>query len=71
MTKQEAERKALESKPNHRVIGVKELEKCFVVNVVPNNYDAEEDGVYIGGGIRVDKKTGVCKLFNPMLEGMR
>lgn len=70
MTVEEAKKIALEHRPEHYVESVTELEKCFVVSLLPDNY-SEEDGLYIGGGIRVDKKTGKCKLFNPMLEGGR
>lgn len=70
MRREEAEKKALEVKPNHKVFKTVELEKCFVVSLVPNEHDTK-NGLYIGGGIRVDKKTGECRLYNPMLEGIR
>ena len=71
MTRQEAENKALKARPGMKILGTKELEKCFVVNMVPEKYDEKEDGLYIGGAMRVDKKTGKLNLYNPMLEGMR
>lgn len=69
MTKDEAERKALEARPRHRIIETKELKNCFVVSVLPKNYNEAEDGLYVGGAVRVDKKTGACREFNPLLEG--
>ena len=65
MTEQEAIKKALSTRPGHKLDTVKELDKCFVVCVVPENFDG---GKYIGGAVRVDKKTGECRLYNPMLE---
>lgn len=71
MTSQEAEKKVLEARPDMKIVDTKELEKCFVVNVVPEKYNKKEDGLYIGGAMRVDKKTGKLNLYNPMLEGIR
>lgn len=71
MTSKEAEKKVLDARPGFKVVKTKELEKCFVVSVVPEQYDEKEDGLYIGGAMRVDKKTGKLNLYNPMLEGIR
>ena len=70
MTLEEAKKIVLEKRPGSKIIKTKELDKCFVISVVPNNYN-ENDGLYIGGGVRVDKKTGKTSLFNPMLEDIR
>ena len=71
MTVEEAEKKVLDARPGFKVVKTIELEKCFVVSVVPEKYNEKDDGLYIGGGMRVDKKTGEINLYNPMLEGMR
>ena len=67
MNKQEAERKALEVRPDHIIVETIEKEKYFIVSTVPKNYTYEESGLYIGGGIRVDKETGRIGLYNPLL----
>lgn len=66
----EAKKIALKERPGMKVINVIELEKCFVVNLVPENFD-EKEGMFIGGGTRVDKKTGEVRLYNPMIENLR
>jgi hypothetical protein len=71
MTKEEAIKIALNLRPDRKVIKVTELEKCFVVSTVPKAFDENSGDLYIGGGIRVDKKTGKTSLYNPMLEKMR
>lgn len=71
MTSQEAEKKVLEARPGFRIVKTTELQKCFVVNVVPEKYNEKDDGLYIGGAMRVDKKTGDLNLYNPMIEEMR
>lgn len=70
MTKEEAEKKALEARPNNEIVETFELKDCFVVNTLPKNYSFEENGLYVGGGIRVDKKTGKIGLYNPIRDGM-
>lgn len=70
MTKIEAENKAIESRPNFEIIETIELEKCFVVSTQPKGYNVEEDGMFVGGAVRVDKNTGKCSLFNPVEEGV-
>lgn len=69
MTKDEAIKKALESRPNNEVVEVHELEKCFLVCTLPKNYDEEENGLYVGGGVSVDKETGRCTIYNPFRDG--
>jgi hypothetical protein len=66
----DAEKIVLKERPGMRVLNVVELEKCFVVNVVPKDFN-EKDGMFIGGGTRVDKKTGLVQLYNPMIEDLR
>lgn len=66
----EAETIALRERPGMRVLNTVELEKCFVVNVVPEDFNEKED-MFIGGGTRVDKKTGLVQLYNPMIEDAR
>lgn len=66
----EAETIVLRERPGMRVLNTVELEKCFVVNVVPEDFN-EKEGMFIGGGTRVDKKTGLVQLYNPMIEDMR
>lgn len=65
MTKQEAERKALDYKKNSKVKSTKEFDNYYVVSTVPNTYKPSE-GLYIGGAIKVDKKTGNCVPYNPL-----
>lgn len=69
MTKNEAILKALEIKPGNEVVEVHELERCFLVCTLPKNYDEEENGLYVGGGVSVDKETGRCELYNPLRDG--
>ena len=69
MTKNEAIKKVLEKRPNHKLISVDELDKCFVVSTIPKDFDETADDLYIGGALRVDKKTGIMSPFNPILEG--
>lgn len=71
MTKQEAEKKIQKTFPNLDIKSVKELDQCFVFNLLPKDYDERKDGLFIGGAMRVDKKTGDINLYNPMLEGMK
>lgn len=71
MNKKEAEMKALSARPGMKIVKTTEKEKCFVVSMVPENFDAESDGLFIGGGTRVDKKTGEVNLYNPLLENTR
>lgn len=66
MTKQEAIKKAMESRPNLVVENIKELDKCFVVNMAPAKNLPPL--LFIGGATRVDKQTGKVSLFNPMFE---
>ena len=66
----DAEKIVLKERPGMRVLNTVELEKCFVVNVIPNGFN-EQDGMFIGGGTRVDKKTGLVQLYNPMIEDLR
>jgi hypothetical protein len=66
----EAESIVLKERQGMRVLNTVELEKCFVVNVVPEDFN-EQDGMFIGGGTRVDKKTGLVQLYNPMIEDLR
>lgn len=66
----DAEKIVLKERPGMRVLNTVELEKCFVVNVIPNDFN-EQDGTFIGGGTRVDKKTGLVQLYNPMIEDLR
>lgn len=66
----EAESIVLNKRPGMRILSTVELEKCFVVNVVPKDFDENKD-MFIGGGTRVDKKTGRVQLYNPMIEDMR
>lgn len=65
ITAEEAKVLALKDRVGFVVLGVKELDKCFVVDTAPKAFENE---LYISGGIRVDKKTGKCSLFNPLLE---
>lgn len=69
-TKQEAEKMALKARPNMRVVNTVELEKCYVVNMVPVDYPDNAD-LFMGGGTRIDKKTGNARLYNPLLEDKR
>ena len=66
----DAEKIVLKERPEMRVLNTVELEKCFVVNVVPKDFN-ERDGMFIGGGTRVDKKTGLVQLYNPLIEDLR
>lgn len=66
----DAEKIVLKERPGMRVLNTVELEKCFVVTVVPKDFN-ERDGMFIGGGTRVDKKTGLVQLYNPMIEDLR
>ena len=68
MTKQEAINKVLKIRPDCKIISVDEKSKCFVVSTIPKNFDINSNDLYIGGAIRVDKKTGVVGQFNPLLE---
>ena len=70
MNREEAIKKALSARPKMKVESVKEMEKCYVINMVPESYK-KDSGIYIGGGIRVDKKTGETRLYNPMIENLR
>ena len=69
MEKEQAIKNALKSYPIEKMVvkSVKEMDDYFVVSLVPKDYK-KEYGIYIGGGIRVDKKTGVCRLYNPLTE---
>lgn len=71
MTKEEAKNKVLKIRPGAKILSVDELEKCFVVSIVPKNFDEDSDDLYIGGAIRVDKKTGDISQFNPLIENSR
>lgn len=71
MNSEEAKKIALDARKGMKVVNVKELKKCFVVSLVPENFDINSDDLYIGGGIRVDKKTKKTNLYNPLLENMR
>ncbi len=71
MDVKEAESIALKARPGMKIIKTTELEKCFVVSLVPENFDVDSDDLFIGGGTRVDKKTGKTSLYNPMLENIR
>lgn len=66
----DAEKIVLKERPEMRVLNTVELEKCFVVTVVPKDFN-ERDGMFIGGGTRVDKKTGLVQLYNPLIEDLR
>ena len=66
----DAEKIVLKERPGMRVLNTVELEKCFVVNVVPKDFN-EQYGMFFGGGTRVDKKTGLVQLYNPMIEDLR
>lgn len=66
----EAETIVLRERPGMRVLNTVELEKCFVVNVIPKDFNEKKD-IFIGGGTRVDKKTGEVRLYNPMIENLR
>jgi len=68
MTKNEAIEKVLEIRPQYKVLSVKELKNCFVVETSPKDFDDNSDDLYIGGAVRVDKKTGKMGQFNPILE---
>lgn len=68
MTKDEAIKKVLDDKPLYKVESVEELEKCYVVCIIPKNFDNDSDDLYIGGATRVDKNTGELSQFNPILE---
>ena len=57
----------LDARPGFKVDKIVELEKCFVVSVLPPDYKPEY-GSFIGGAMRVDKETGRITLYNPMLE---
>ena len=70
MERDEAIKKALSMRPDFKVERVTELDKCFVVTVIPNNYN-KDSGIYIGSGIRVDKQTGETRLYNPLVEHLR
>ena len=65
MTEHEAINIALKWRPKHKLDTIRELDKYFVVCLVPEDF---KGGKYIGGAVRVDKKTGECRLYNPMLE---
>lgn len=71
ITLSEAKKIVLEKRPHMKIVNTVELEKCFVISVVPKTYKEDTDGTYIGGGIRVDKKTGMTNLYNPFLENIR
>ncbi len=71
MTKEEAINKVLKIRPGAKVLSVDELKKCFVVSVIPKNFDENSDDLYIGGAVRVDKKTGNLSQFNPLIEESR
>lgn len=66
MNKENAKNSALSWYPIKGMIvkSVSEIDNAFVVCLTSS--DSAED--YIGGGIRVDKTTGKCSLYNPMLE---
>lgn len=71
MTKDEAVKKVLEGKPLYKAVSVDELEKCFVVCIMPKDFDENSDDLYVGGATRVDKKTGNLSQFNPLIEDSR
>lgn len=66
----EAESIVLKERPGMRVVKSVELDKCFVISVVPEDFN-KEDKIFIGGGTRVDKKTGLVQIYNPMIEDLR
>ena len=65
----EARKIALDSRPGMKVENEFEDEKCFVINLVPESYDINKHGLFIGGSTRVDKETGEVGLYNPLIEG--
>lgn len=69
MTKNEAIKKVMNFRDGMKVISVIEQEAFFIVNTVPIDYDENIHGMFIGGGILVDKNTGECRLYNPMRDG--
>ena len=70
MDKEQAIAKVQDLNPDYKIIKVQEFEKCFNIILEPENYN-EKYGPFIGGSLRIDKKTGDIDLYNPMLEGMR
>ena len=69
MTREEAGKKALEARPGMKIDRITEHEKCFVVSLIPKEFDNNRN--YISGATRVDKKTGEVRLYNPMIENLR
>lgn len=71
MNKQEAINKVLKIRPDCEVISVDEKDKCFIVSTVPKKFDINSDNLFVGGAVRVDKKTGAISQFNPLIEDSR
>ena len=71
MTKEEAKNKVLKIRPGAKILSVDELEKCFVVSTMPPDFDDNSGDLYVGGLVRVDKKTGNLSQFNPLIEDSR
>ena len=69
-TVNEARKIVLEKLPGTRVKSEREMSDCFVINLVPIGY-RKSDGLFCGGSIRVDKKTGAISGYNPMIEKSR
>lgn len=65
MNIEEAKKLAAKQRPWLNVKKATEFDDFFLVILVPKD---DEDGSFIGGGTRVDKKTGKCTLYNPLLE---
>ena len=64
----QARRIVQEKIPGTRVESEHEMDDCFVINLVPIGYK-KSNGIFVGGSIRVDKKTGAISGYNPMTEG--
>jgi len=64
---EEAKKTVLNTFPNMIVDNAVELDNCFVISLVPTNY-SDKNGLYVGGGVRVDKETGKLGTYNPMIE---
>ena len=67
-TMEEAREIVLEKIPRTRVESMNEMDDCFVINLVPIGY-CKANGIFVGGAIRVDKKSGELSGYNPMTEG--
>lgn len=65
---EEAREKVLSIRNGFRVDNEFERDKFFVIVAVPNDYDLDKHGPFIGGAVKVDKATGAISVYNPLLD---